>query len=404
MSRRRFKLLTIATILTLVGCSRVGTGDSQIRVLADGEALRKDAIEYAKDQDVSVNEAVRRLELQEDIGKLNAKLASRESETFGGLWIQHTPTFGVVVNMTENLDRVLQYTNGTTLANIIEARKTDKSLKQLKADQHVARKAVEAIGMQSESEINIFKNQVELYVLDEEQLSLSTKTRASVSIPDGVVLIETKSFSVSAVNAYAGHYTSSSSDTCTVGYSVSKLGKQGITTAGHCDNRRTFGSTRVGLTFQSPEYDGGSADFQWHTAPSLTIRPWARDAETDSGTPGYRYIYALGNRPEQSVGDWVCKYGNTTKHTCGYIANKDLAINSVDNSTSTYIRVSRTVNGKRVILGLGGDSGGPVYNGHKALGMVTSSYRSDSSYYGDMIYMAINYVTSRGFRVLVAPR
>lgn len=177
------------------------------------------------------------------------------------------------------------------------------------------------------------------------------------SILDGVKVIEVPSFSSDAVNAYAGH----SLRTCTAGYSIrNSSGVKGLTTSGHCSDNQTFGSLEVPMTFRA-EYWYDSFDFQWHTSSDLTIRPWARNGPNASAP--YREIYATANRLDQPINAFVCKYGKTTIHTCGYIKDKSHNSGGVNNA-STFIRLSRD----GVVLARPGDSGGPVYVGHQAYG------------------------------------
>lgn len=393
-------LVGVATLLLLTSCSRVEPESTQIRVLVDGEALRKDAAYYAKDQNVSLDEAVRRLELQDDIGKLSAKLESNEPNTFGGLWIQHKPEFKVVVNMTGSAEKVAEYARGTPFAKLVQVRKVAKALKQLEAEQRQADSAVRALGLPSESGINIFKNAAELYVLDEEELNAASNARTTINIPTGVNVTEVPTFSSDEINAYAGNALS----TCTAGYTVvDGNGLRGITTAAHCrpgptsdDNRpQYYGSTALRL---ATEWWSGAQDFQWHTSPSLTFQPWARDDEPNSGgTRYYREIYDVANRPDQPFNALVCKYGKGSGHTCGYIVDKSYNPRgfSPRNNSRTFIRVD----GRGLDLSTGGDSGGPWYVGHQAMGLHKGGL-SD----GDSVYMAINYVTDTSLRLLFAPR
>jgi hypothetical protein len=131
-------LATFAILLFLTGCSRTVEDVGQIGVLVNGEALRMDAEVYAKDQNVSVDEAIRRLELQGEIGKLDGELARNEPDTYAGLWIQHQPTFGVIVNMAGNSEKATEYTRVISFADLVEVREVAKSLRQLEADQSLA--------------------------------------------------------------------------------------------------------------------------------------------------------------------------------------------------------------------------------------------------------------------------
>ena len=55
---------------------------------------------YAKRHGVTIDEARHRLKLQDVAGELDAELSIKEAETFAGLWIEHTPTFRVIVQFT----------------------------------------------------------------------------------------------------------------------------------------------------------------------------------------------------------------------------------------------------------------------------------------------------------------
>ncbi len=304
--------------------------------------------------------------------------------------------------MTGSAKKVAKYTRGTSFSSIVEVRKADRTLKQLEADQIAAGVAVEARDLLYESGVNVFENQAELYVPDKTALQLGSQLRATgavgTEVPGSVKVIQT-SLSQYAVDAYAGHtLNTSNGNFCTAGYAVrSPGGVVGITTAGHCPETMTFGSTKATMYWLSPQYNSGSLDFQVHYGSRITAKPWARDNETDSGTPGYRYIYALANRPDIPLNSWVCKYGANTRFTCGYVKDKNYQSGGVYTSR-TWIRVS---NDRRI--GWGGDSGGPVYDGHKALGLVHSYFKNTTStFYGDYTFMGMNYITDQGFRILFA--
>ncbi len=403
----------LVPLILLASCRTAvdNVGPQNVSVLANGDALRKDAAQYAKEVGVPLDEALRRLKLQDEIGKFDAKLTNGEPATFGGLWIQHEPDFRVIVNMTSNAGKVADYARSTSFASIVEVRKVAKSLKQLEAEQLEADRTAQAAGIKSESETNVFENKVVMLVKNQQMFKSAVATSRALTLPEGVELVETPSFSVPMANGIAGQIAydiSSPRFYCTTGYTVSINGYKGITTAGHCDPDLSYGTGKVPMTYRG-EWYGGSNDFQWYTSSQLTFQPWARDAETDSSTPGYRYIYAVGNRPEQPINAYMCKYGQTTKYGCGRIQSKTWRTffppSVSPPSTATYIRLRSRVNGQTVVLAISGDSGGPVYNGHKALGMISGGYNDpNNQYYGDLVYMAINYVTDQGFKVLIQPR
>ena len=87
------------------------------------EALMQDAKMYASRFGVDLDEAIRRLKLQSEIGDLNAELAAKERDTFAGLWIQHQPEYRVIVRFTRNGGVTIRpYIENGPLADIIEIR------------------------------------------------------------------------------------------------------------------------------------------------------------------------------------------------------------------------------------------------------------------------------------------
>ena len=100
---------------------------------------------------------------------------------------------------------------------------------------------------------------------------------------------------------------------------------------------------------------GGSYDVQWHTVDD--------DGEGDDhefvnlvydGTY-HRLITSAKSRSQQSVGEYVCKYGRATRRTCGNIASKNHQLYSPYGG-NVWIRVHKD----GVNLSSVGDSGTAV--------------------------------------------
>ena len=130
------------------------------------------------------------------------------------------------------------------------------------------------------------------------------------------------------------------------------------------------------------KWDGGSYDLQWHTGPSdQTIRNLVYD-----GT-NHRYINSGRARRDQSAGDYVCKYGKTTKYDCGEIESTRYEIEGRGN---TWVLV-RNVDGDDSDLADGGDSGGPFFDGNVALGILTHGVDETKA-----IYMPYDLIEDKG--------
>lgn len=174
MSRWRF--LAVACVLTLillaVGLAPGGTPTATAQDVSPphfsaSEARLADAQIYAKHMGVSVDEAARRFDLQDAAGNLDAELSRKESATFAGLWVQHTPDFRVVVRVTHNgADVLAPYVQRAGLVGWVDVRPADATLVALQKAQSEAMEAVRRAGLEVESEINVYENRVQLYVID----------------------------------------------------------------------------------------------------------------------------------------------------------------------------------------------------------------------------------------------
>ena len=130
-------------------------------------ALLKDAQTYADDYGIDLEEVMIRLNTQEAIGALNARLVSEERETFAGLWLEHQPSYRLVVAFTRDGEATLApYIQGSSLEDIVEVRTADVTHEELRAIQSETSRLLEPLSMPVASGINIQENLVELYVTD----------------------------------------------------------------------------------------------------------------------------------------------------------------------------------------------------------------------------------------------
>lgn len=334
------------------------------------DPLLQDARQYAKAYDVEVDEALRRLRAQSEIGKLNAELLAKERATFGGLFIQHDPSFRVVAQFTpkggQNLDAHLQALGLQDLAPDVERRTVRLPLRRLEALQAEANRIVRKQGVAADSRINVAENRVELVTEMPADLvqaitaeSRTSKLAADLRLPENVEIVGTDSLPRPQAYIFGGVAI----DRCTAGFVVQSGGTLGISTAGHC-----FDDTNVYQNRPLPYVTGqfsGSIDSQWHTAPGLrpTNRVW--DGQYDASTPYYRHITAYKTRAQQVAGEFVCKYGITTGYTCGTIVTTSYTPGYIPGATATYVFVDNPNQN----LSEGGDSGGPWFSGETAYGI-----------------------------------
>jgi len=154
-------------------------------------ALRIDAEAMAAALGISVDEAIRRLSLQEPIGHLGAQLEQQEADTFAGLWIQDEPEYRVIVAFTHNGQKTIKpYIENTSLEKLVEVRMAEVSLAELKTTQQKVRQIIQELGLAFSSDINIQENQVELDVTDQALWEASVQ-QAGLHLPENVRVIVT---------------------------------------------------------------------------------------------------------------------------------------------------------------------------------------------------------------------
>jgi hypothetical protein len=99
----RMKLVVVLLCLA-AGLGATSLARADVPPLQGAAALRADASEYAARVGVPFDEALRRLELQQGpLADLQQALERDQADRFGGLYIEHSPRFRVVVLMTRQL-------------------------------------------------------------------------------------------------------------------------------------------------------------------------------------------------------------------------------------------------------------------------------------------------------------
>ena len=190
----RLKILMAASalLLLLAACGGAPTapGPDAIKATAPlDDALVQDAQAYADDYGLELEEAARRLALQETIGALNAELAEKEPSTFAGLWVEHEPDFQVFVRFTQDGASTLQpYIEGGPLEGMVEVRDADASLEELRAAHRTAMQAIDELGIDVTSAVDVVENRVAVFVADPDWFQ-GQLDGAGIILPDHVELV-----------------------------------------------------------------------------------------------------------------------------------------------------------------------------------------------------------------------
>lgn len=331
-----------------------------------------DSQSYAKEFNVSIEEAARRLDLQQRIGELSALLEAEES-SFAGLWIEHKPQYRVVVRFADPLanERLAKRIAGTPLESLVVTRPARVPLADLEKQQKALREAGRNAGIDFNSDIDVRTGRLDVFTLQPEKLraTLGESLLKGVNVQRVSRLVETQA-------AVGGDMLAD----CTLGFGIryNGTGELGIATAGHCSNWQTWNG--IWLPFGGEKFSKYT-DAQWHTTCGIV------DVTNEVRVPGgLRPITATRSRTYQNVGDYVCRSGAVTGYACGNISGKhyDPGVN-YDGTFVTVYEYGATY----------GDSGAPWFQEHVALGL-HHGRTSD----GRSIYMPINYISEIGVTVL----
>ncbi len=153
---------------------------------------------YAEDQGISLEEAVRRLELQEDpaLNRLQPELTAKERDTFAGLWIQHKPEYRFVVLFTEGGEETIQpYLECNPHADIVEVRNgADATLAELATAHEEASRIANRLGIPTESGTDVIKYRVEFLGTDRAAFETALQG-AGERLPEHVVVVEVEELS-----------------------------------------------------------------------------------------------------------------------------------------------------------------------------------------------------------------
>lgn len=394
------KIFFVAFLCLLIGCNNTFQNDTSLGALSAENALLKDAQEYASANQVSVEEALKRLRLQDEVGKLNAELDQSQTDTFGGLWIQHTPDFGIVINTTGSSQEVLDRIGNLEIKGLVEVKKVKYSLNQLRQAQDESVEIVRLHGQKADSQVDVSNNQVKLFVTSD--TLYKQFENAGISLPSQTKVVKVDNFAKKTVGNFFGGMRIENNG-CTAGFTVVAYGttRKGILTAGHCRPDGYWGSGSDIVTLDTRgQIFSGPYDNQWMEPAGSEdkLKPWAKDNTCSDTTTCYRIITGTTNRPEQAINSWVCGYGITSGFRCGYITSVTFRPSFDDypsNVTASYVRVHRD----GADLSRPGDSGGPWYKGGSAWGINSGEVGSVGSTYPDAFYMAINYSDSLKVRV-----
>jgi hypothetical protein len=151
--------------------------------------VERDYEQYASRYGVTIEEAERRLSLQQSIGELNRQLREKEPGTFAGLRVEHAPVYKVIVRFTRDGEQtVSQYVQGGPLADIVEVRPAVYSMAELEQAQAEAGEIARSLDIDHHTGISVQDNSALLYVPDPGEVR-DVLDAHNLTLPDAVSLV-----------------------------------------------------------------------------------------------------------------------------------------------------------------------------------------------------------------------
>jgi hypothetical protein len=359
-------------------------------------ALREEAVAYAEDFDVTVEEAGRRLMRQEALQDVLARVQERLGREFAGAYIEHQPRLRGVVRLAEGakVDAETKRAIEQSKVPIEFVEGAGPSLEELtRRLENALPRLQELGGGLAGAEVDERTGEIVLFYQGGEKAQVDPQARRRAQEQARELLqvplrIETVETPVGDGHTRGGADLS----TCTAGFVVRHplTGTRGYITAGHCGNNQTyfeFGGVSYSTTFVD-EIRDADQDVQWHTTPHIEQPRFYA-----SSTTSHRPLNSRRTRSEQSVGGYVCHRGKTTGYSCGTIQTKTFApsyANACPGTTCSpvWIRVSGSN-----LKCFPGDSGGPWFLVYTAYGIYKGQSSSGTTAAGCTwaFYMASNY-------------
>ena len=386
--RRKLLLIALAlvTALTLCPVTALSMTNNQADNIQYAES-------YARLIGISVPEALHIYDLQQTAGALNAELMAGEAETFAGLWIEHTPSFKVVIQFTNGAEKYAESYAKGDLADVIELRTAMYTYERLRDEQEIVVYALRDLGIKFRSMVDIKKNCVSVDVTDIAPVNQAI-TENKLTLSEQVKINVINSMPIELAEMFGGLtlHQWGLLPGGTSGFSVRDAwGTRGITTAGHSPDQLYYYSPMpVHLPLVS-QREGGSYDIQWHTSPlDVTNQILIDPSGTRQVIQGYNW------RIYQAVGTLVFKYGRNTHLTYGLIGSIDATCPTVEDSNATFVYVIRYPGDPD--LAAMDDSGGPWFVGNMAYGTtVAGDFMGNYAY-----YMPIDYIFGMGLTILTS--
>ena len=388
------RLLSIAAAFAVAAAAPARAQDN---VQAPEEALAQDAGEYARAHNVALAEAERRLRAEAESVAATDAIAEEFADRLAGISIRHQPDFRIVVRLTGDAPVPERTIQAAGLAVPVEFRVGARATRAqalaalARHSQEIRQRmpGAEGIGYDPRTgELVVMLDESDMEGRDE--ADVRRRIEEGIGVPVRLRILgrpEVRDFGVEGGSRVEGPEPDSGRRLfCTTGFIVSDGRRSGIITAAHCPDT---------LTYYAP--DGTQTPLEF-------VGQWGaqfQDVQVNVGEVGDRPLFYADPRRQRAraltgqrrraatrAGETVCHRGEASGYSCAEVDLTDYAPPG-DLCGGPCHPVWTTVTGPGC---RGGDSGGPVFVGTTAFGILKGgNYMSDGRcnfYY----YMSTDYL------------
>lgn len=362
----------------------------------------------------SLEESKRRLRAVEDINDAMVAIRGKLISRVAGVYIEQIPDLHVVIRLTgEDMPAPLSIPTPNGIIPIVFITGASITAAELNRNIEDNRSAIakavpgfqRMYGDEKTGEVVLV-----IHAPQSERDAYRRETAALEKILGAPIRYEFRS-SPTRVLEYTrgGAILQSNGATCTTGFAVKQIATniKGVMTAGHCRNLQQYYNLypptdpyhkNFPIQFVD-ELNDQNSDMQWHVVGSGLPSPLAEiyGSSAVSGT----IIMFRRARSTANIGTPVCHRGATTGYSCGTITSISTTTDPVacglDPCASTWVEITGPT-----LACSQGDSGGPIFNGNAAYGIVSAA-----DYAGILprqcsaiVYMSLDYLPNLGIKLL----
>lgn len=399
--------LYLAVALCTAPSSICQAQDASSRVQTAEEATLADARVAAQLHGVNVDEAARRLRLEEGVADAVGQLRETYRDRFAGLFIQHKPDYHVVLRLKgEAPAEPITLGSGASSVRVDVVTGASATLRELQSSVSanmagLAKLFPTMIGVGPDERTGEIVVDVQATPL--QAAAVQGQLGAASTLLGYPVRLRTYDGKLSKHAVRGGSNLQSA---CTSGFVVKNGTQKGTLTAGHCPSTLEYSDAVDGTyyTLSRPVgavRDDASHDVQFLDATADALPQFYADSTTPRVLTGKRL------QSSTTVGSTVCHRGDYSKHSCGsvesisYTPTKPATTTSPnpyycgpsDNLTcsATWVQV-----GGSTVRCQGGDSGGPWFIAQTALGVHTGGFIANTGSCLFAWYMSTDRITGMG--------